>query len=450
MSLATILIVDDEKNILTTLSRALRVEDYDTDVAGSAEVARKKLTTQSYDAMLLDVMMPGLDGISFLRELRAEGVTMPVLVMSGHGTIETAVEATRLGAQDFLEKPISTERLLVSLARCLDLKRLQDENATLKRSVGVDSPLLGESPAMVQLRERIALVADAKASVLILGERGTGKELVARAIHDQGPRAAASLEKLNCAAVPKELVESELFGHEPGAFTGAAKQRKGKFERAHRGTLFLDEVGDMPSAMQAKLLRVLQEGEIERVGGSKTLSVDVRVVAATNRDLSEAMDEGAFRRDLYDRLNVLPLEIPPLRERTGDVPLLAEMFLRVACENNGRAPKRFTDGALAFLSSYAYPGNVRELRNLIERVVILTPGEVVEEADARALFPSQSGRGSSAYRPGVPFRELVEEVERDLLTRALEHHQGHMTKTAADLGLERSHLYKKLKALGLR
>jgi len=275
---------------------------------------------------------------------------------------------------------------------------------------------------------------------------------VARAIHEGSKRAAGALEKLNCAAVPSELIESELFGHEAGAFTGATKQRRGKFERAHGGTLFLDEVGDMPSNMQAKLLRVLQEGELERVGGGDLLKVDVRVVAATNKDLMKAIDEGAFRADLYDRMNVLPLRVPPLRERKEDIPLLASAFLRTACEVNDRRGKTLTDGALKQLSAYDYPGNVRELKNLIERLVILTPGDTVTETDARALLPIGGGgrTGGGYYEPGRPLRSMLEDAERDLVLRALEHNKGHITKTAADLGLERSHLYKKMKALGIK
>jgi len=288
--------------------------------------------------------------------------------------------------------------------------------------------------------------------VLVAGERGTGKELVARAIHLGSKRADGPYEKLNCAAVPAELIESELFGHESGAFTGATKQRKGKFERASGGTLFLDEVGDMPSNMQAKLLRVLQEGEIERVGGSELLNVDVRVVAATNKPLRKEIEEGRFRADLYDRLNVLPLRVPPLRERSEDIGLLAAHFLRQACQNNDRRGKSLSDGAMKLLQKYDYPGNVRELRNLVERIVILTPGDQITETDARALLPIAGGGGGGGgyYRPATALKSIMEEVERDLITRALEHHQGHITNTAADLGLERSHLYKKMKALGVK
>jgi two-component system, NtrC family, nitrogen regulation response regulator NtrX len=452
MTKANVLIVDDEKNILSTLSRALRIEDYEVDVAGSAAIALEKSGTKAYDAILLDVMMPEMDGITMLRRLREQGNEIPVIVMSGHGTIETAVEATRLGAHDFIEKPIASERLLLSLGRALAVHKLEVENEELRQRTGAFDGLIGESAPMRQLREQIQLAASANAAVLITGERGTGKELVARAIHLASKRKNEPLEKLNCAAVPAELIESELFGHEAGAFTGATKQRRGKFERASGGTLFLDEVGDMPSPMQAKLLRVLQEGEIERVGGSGVQNVDVRVVAATNKPLRKEIEEQRFRADLYDRLNVVPLRVPPLRERAEDVPILVSHFLRQACANNDRRGKSISEGALKLLCRYDYPGNVRELRNLIERIVILTPGEQIGEDDARGLLPIAGGGGGGGgyYRPAAPLRDMMDEVERDLITRALEHHQGHITNTAADLGLERSHLYKKMKSLGIK
>ena len=372
-------------------------------------------------------------------------------MMSGHGTIDTAVEATRLGAFTFLEKPIGTERLLLAIRNGLGYAELQAENRELREQAGAADEILGESRSIRALREKVALAADAHASVLIQGERGTGKELVARAIHLGSKRAGKAYEKLNCAAVPAELIESELFGHEQGAFTGATKQRRGKFERASGGTLFLDEVGDMPAAMQAKLLRVLQEGELERVGGSELLEVDVRVVAATNKDLAGEIAEGRFRADLYDRLNVLPLRVPPLRERVGDVALLSATFLERSCRANERRLKTLSAGAQRLLEAYDFPGNVRELRNLVERLVILSPGEAITEGDAKALLPIAGGApGGVAYRPGTALREMVEECERALILASLEHHAGHITNTAADLSLERSHLYKKMKALGIK
>ncbi len=450
MSKAAILVVDDEKNILSTLSRALRLEDFDVDVAGSAEIALEKIQTRAYDAFIVDVNMPGMDGIALLRSLRDAHVEAPVLVMSGQGSIEAAVEATRLGAHDFLEKPIGTDRLLLSLDRALQFTRLANENATLRVRTGESSGLIGESAPMRTLREQISLAASASANVLIMGERGTGKELVAAAVHRSSKRSKAPFEKLNCAAVPSELIESELFGHEAGAFTGATRQRRGKFERATKGTLFLDEVGDMPGPMQAKLLRVLQEGEIERVGGHDCLKVDVRVLAATNKSLKKEIEEGRFRADLFDRLHVVPLRVPSLRERAEDIPLLAAHFLRIACTVNDRRGKSWSDGALQTLAKHDYPGNVRELRNLVERLVILVPHDEIVESDVRAHVGSGANSQGGYYRPGTPLEEMVKAAERDLVLRALEQNQGHITRTAQDLGLERSHLYKKMKALGIR
>jgi DNA-binding NtrC family response regulator len=451
MAAATILVVDDERNILTTVSRALSLEGYDVEVAGSAEIALDKLDKQAFDAILLDVQLPGLDGLAMLDELSRLDITTPVIMMSGHATIEVAMEATRRGAEDFIEKPIGSDRLVLSLKRSLELRELQHENRELRRRYGASESLLGKSPSMNKLREQIALAARSNAQVLILGDRGSGKELVAAAIHGGSARAAGPFEKLNCAAVPEGLIESELFGHEPGAFTGATKQRRGKFERAHGGTLFLDEVGDMPPQMQAKLLRVLQEGEVERVGAGSPTKVDVRVVAATNKSLEAEIQAGRFRADLLDRLNVVPLRVPALAERIEDVPMLTEHFLALACEMHDRPGKKIATGAMQLLEAYPYPGNVRELRNLVERLVILTPDETITEAQARALLPIESGGGSDSYfRPETPLREMLEAAERDLITRALGFRDGHVTKTAADLGLERSHLYKKMRALGIR
>jgi DNA-binding NtrC family response regulator len=333
----------------------------------------------------------------------------------------------------------------------LRLTRAEAEARDLRRAAGASGEFVGESPAIKKLIEQIGRAAKSAASVLVTGERGTGKELVARAIHDISPRAKGPLEKLNCAALPSELIESELFGHEAGAFTGATKQRRGKFERASGGTMFLDEVGDMPLPMQAKLLRVLQEREIERVGGNETIAVDVRVVAATNRDLVAACDSGAFRPDLYDRLNVLPLAIAPLRARRDDIPVLARHFLELATRSNDRRDMRLEDDAIAVLARYSWPGNVRELKNVLERLVILTPDDAIRAEDVTNCLPGGSAaRTAGLYRPGIPFRVLVEEAERVIVQEALAHHAGQMAATARALDLERSHLYKKARALGLR
>jgi DNA-binding NtrC family response regulator len=451
MARAHLLLVDDEPAILTTLQKTLSLEGYAVDVAGGVKVAREKLDKRSYDLCIFDVMLPDGDGLDLLKKIRESKLDIPVIVMSGHGTIDTAVRATKLGALTFLEKPLNTDALLVHVETALRLDRAETEAKDLRAKTGAGGALVGTSSVMLRLAEQIARAAKSQASVLVTGERGTGKELVARAIHELSPRAKGPLEKLNCAALPSELIESELFGHEAGAFTGATKQRRGKFERADRGTLFLDEVGDMPIAMQAKLLRVLQEREIERVGGNETLKVDVRVVAATNKDLVVACDSHAFRPDLYDRLNVVPLHLPPLRARREDIPLLAEHFLGIATKANDRRGMAFDAAALDALAAYSFPGNVRELRNLIERVVILTPDDRISADDVRSCLPgSAPGTPTSLYRPTVPFRVLVEEAERQILKEAMLHHHGQMAATARALDLERSHLYKKCKALGLR
>jgi DNA-binding NtrC family response regulator len=449
MARAHVLVVDDERSILVSLQRALQLEGYAVDVAGGVRVAEEKLAKSAYDLALFDVALPDGDGVSLLERVRAGGNELPVVMMSGHATVDAAVQATRLGAFDFLEKPVSTDRLLVVLENALRLARVESEAKILRAQAG-HGELVGSSRPMTMLREQIDRTARAQATVLVQGERGTGKELVARAIHLASKRARGPLEKMNCAAIPAELFESELFGHEAGAFTGATKQRRGKFERASGGTLFLDEVGDMPIAMQAKLLRVLQEREIERVGGSEVIRVDVRVVAATNRDLGELLENGRFRADLFDRLNVLPLTIPPLRARRDDVPELAAHFLALAVRTNDRPGMRFGPGAVDALAGHGWPGNVRELRNVIERLVILNRDDVIEAADVRACLGEPRAEAGQLFRPGVPFRILSEECERRIVEQALAHHGGSMSATARALGLERSHLYKKCRALGLR
>jgi DNA-binding NtrC family response regulator len=446
-----VLVLDDEPTILTTLQKALTLEGYAVDVAGGIAVAEEKLAKRSYDIALLDVSLPDGDGVALLQRLRTSGNDLPVVMMSGHATIDAAVRAIRLGAIDFLEKPLSTDRLLLVLDNTLRLVRAEAEAKALRTQAGQVGELIGQSRAMLELREQIGRAAKATATVFVTGERGTGKELVARAIHLASRRAKGPLEKMNCAAVPSELIESEMFGHEAGAFTGATKQRRGKFERGSGGTLFLDEVGDMPLAMQAKLLRVLQEREIERVGGNEVIKVDVRVVAATNRDIEASCKTGSFRPDLFDRLNVLPLQLPALRARRDDIPLLAKHFLTLATAANDRPGMHMTGAGIAALVAYSFPGNVRELRNIIERLVILTPDEAIDAEDVKnCLGAPATATPGGLFRPGVPFRVLAEEAERAILEQALAHHGAQMTATARGLGLERSHLYKKCRALGLR
>ena len=446
-----ILVVDDEKNILISLARMLDLEGFQPIVAGGGRVALEKLASTPVDAMLLDVRMPGMSGLEVLASVRGSHPELPVVVMSGHASLELAVQAIQAGARDFMEKPISTDRLLVTLRNALALSCLQTENETLKTRLSERHVLIGGSRAMLRLREDIALAAPSRSRVLVTGENGTGKELVARAIHEGSRRARRPFVKVNCAAIPSELIESELFGHEKGAFTGAHQARKGKFELADGGTLFLDEIGDMRLEVQAKLLRVLQEGEVDRVGGSAPIPVDARVVAATNKDLPAEIAAGRFREDLYYRINVIPIGVPPLRDRTEDIPGLARHFLQVVCEENDRPEKPIEPAALELFVRHAWPGNVRELRNTCERLVILTHGDVVRASDVQRLLPELRPRsGGIGYARDKPLRDMVAEAERELIAAALADHDGHITNAAASLGLERSHLYKKMKSLGIR
>jgi DNA-binding NtrC family response regulator len=370
--------------------------------------------------------------------------------MSGHGSIETVRSAFKLGAFDYLEKPITEkDKLLVAVRNALALRALAEENARLRREAG-PAEMIGGAPAMQRLFELVRRTGPSEGRVLITGENGTGKELVARAIHDGSRRRAGPFVKLNCAAVPAELIESELFGHERGAFTGAVAARKGRFEQADGGTLFLDEVGDMPAAMQAKVLRVLQEGEFERVGGQQTLRCDVRVVAATNRDPAAEVAAGRFREDLYYRLNVVPIHVPPLRERREDIPEMAARFLAEACERNGRRPARLAREAVAALQTHDWPGNVRELRNFVERLAILCDGPEIGAADVAAMLPGARKPRPDRLRAGASFHDLVDEAEREIVLAALAAHADNVSDTARALGLERSHLYKKMRALGIR
>jgi len=459
---ASVLIVDDEKNILLSLNQSLQLAGYRTELAQSGQLALDVLSARPVDAVLLDVRMPDMDGLTALGKMLEARPTLPVIMMSGHGTIDTAVKATQLGARDFLEKPISRERLLVALRNALNLQAVVEELSALKAE-GSAFQMVGKGPAMSRLYELIRRAAPSEGRVLITGENGTGKELVARALHEHSRRKAGPFVKLNCAAVPHELIESELFGHEKGAFTGAVSVRRGKFELAHEGTLFLDEVGDMPASMQAKLLRVLQEGELERVGGSETLKVDVRVVAATNKDLEKEIAAGRFREDLYYRLDVVHLHTPPLRERREDLPELIAAFLGECCARNNKKPLTLTSEAMEPFLAYDYPGNVRELRNLVERLAILCEGPVVSGAEARALVPTPRGLRaepgredaaaalvSVAPRTDRPLRDQVDDAEREIILRTLAATKDNVTEAARVLDLERGHFYKKMKALGIK
>lgn len=447
---ATILVVDDEKNIRLSLSRSLEIEGYQCVTADSVAGALEAVKAEAPDLVMLDVKLPDGDGLDVLRWMKRDHAETPVIVMSGHGTIEMALEAIRAGAHDFVEKPLSTEKMLITIANAVRYQGQRRELKDLRDELRESSELLGRAAAMERLREIIGLAAPSQGRVLITGESGTGKELVARAIHTGSRRAQGPFVKLNCAAIPSELIESELFGHERGAFTGAHQARKGKFELAHKGTLFLDEIGDMRLDVQAKLLRALQEGEIERVGGARTIAVDVRVVAATNQDLPERVADGRFRGDLYYRLAVVPIVVPPLRARREDIPLLATNFVARASTDNAMGPKRLTDDALSELAAFDWPGNVRELKNACERLVILTLEDVIDGGRVRQLLGDVRAVSGGLWRPGVPIRDLLADAEREIIVAALDANGGHMTQTAEALGLERSHLYKKLRALDIK
>jgi DNA-binding NtrC family response regulator len=442
-----VLIVDDDPNTLASLSRAFRLSGYEAVVADSAGAALALLREDRFDIVLSDVVMPGRDGLALLEDLRAAGLSIPVVMISGQANVEMAVRATRLGASDFLEKPISTDKLLLTVENALRLVRLEDENRQLRRRVGRHEAVWA-SEAMRRVMAQVDRVAASESRVCILGETGTGKEVVARAIHERSPRRDRPFVTVNCAAIPSDLIESELFGHEKGAFTGAAMRHAGKFEQAHGSTLFLDEIGDMPPAMQTKLLRVLQEGEIERVGGGRPVLVNVRVLVATHRDLAALVASGGFREDLYHRVFVFPLTLPPLRERPDDIPALVDHFARLVADQNGWRAQAFAPDALEALSTYRWPGNVRELRNVVERLLLLSEGTVTA-ADVRGILPPTPGRLAAAPAADGTLAERVAAFERRELASALERHGYRIAEAARALGLERSHFYKKCQALGL-
>jgi DNA-binding NtrC family response regulator len=446
---ARVLILDDDANTLASLARAFRLAGHEAAVCDNVARALELAKTERFDLILSDVVMPGKDGIALLEDLKALGIAVPTVMMSGQATIEMAVRATRLGAADFLEKPLSTDKLLLTVENALRLARLEEENRDLRRRLGRHQ-LIWSGATMQKVMAQVERVAASETRICILGETGTGKELVARTVHEKSARHAGPFVTLNCAAIPAELMESELFGHEKGAFTGAAARHTGKFEQAHRGTLFLDEIGDMPLAMQAKLLRVLEEGEIERVGGDRPIAVDVRIVVATHRNLEEQVRQGSFRQDLFHRVYVFPLVLPPLRERREEIPALAAHFAAQVAEQNGWKQKAFTPEALEKLAGYGWPGNVRELRNVVERVLLLAASDAVDAATVRLALP-QAAPGTAAAgstRSGT-LAERAEAFEREVLLAELKRHHHHMTNTAKALGLERSHLYKKCQQLGI-
>jgi two-component system, NtrC family, nitrogen regulation response regulator NtrX len=449
---AHLLLIDDDPNTLASLSRAFRLAGHEATVCDNANRAIEILQSQRFDLILSDVVMPGKTGMQLLEELKNSGLQTPVVLISGQANIEMAVKATRLGALDFLEKPLTTDKLLVTVDNALKLTRLEDENRELRQRLGKHE-LVGSGPSMTKLVAQIDRVAASETRICILGETGTGKELVARAIHEKSPRHENAFITLNCAAIPAELIESELFGHEKGAFTGATARHTGKFEQAEGGTLFLDEIGDMPLAMQAKLLRVLEEGEVERVGGDKPIKVNVRVIVATHRNLEELVKKNEFRADLFHRVYVFPLSLPPLRERKEDFPALVAHFAKQVAKQNGWKEKLFSEEAIVELRRYPWPGNVRELRNIVERLVLLSSEDTVIDDDVCLALPAgelSATASSNAPAPGQgTLEQRTEAFEREVLLAEIRRHNFHMTNVARALGLERSHLYKKCQQLGI-
>jgi two-component system nitrogen regulation response regulator NtrX len=438
-----VLVVDDEPSILLEVAGALK-RHYDVLTATSAEEAERVLGQEHLDLLLTDLRLPGKDGIALLEAAKAAAPDLPVVLLSGHGTIEDAVKAIRLGAADFLEKPFGPERLQVTVERALELRALRRENARLRERVGGVDDMVGKSKVVDQIRGEIAKVAKSDAKVLVTGESGAGKELVARAIHRLSARSRGPFEKLNCAALPKDLVESELFGYEKGAFTGAVQMKRGRLEAADGGTLFLDEVGDMSLETQAKFLRAIETGEIERLGATKTIAVDTRIVSATNKDLPAEIQAARFREDLYYRLNVVPIHVPPLRSRREDVPLLVDHFVAMFGAEHGRPRRVVTPEAMERLSRYGWPGNIRELKNLIERLLIMTDGETIGPADVEEALPADSDEG-----PPSEIKAARDRAERDTILSTLRQCDWNVSEAARRLGMDRGFLHRKIKRYGL-
>lgn len=446
----TILIVDDEESICQSLGGVLADDGYEILTAGSGEEALKVVEEEMLSLVLLDIWLPGIDGIETLKIIKSEHPQLRVVMMSGHGTIETAVKATKLGAFDFIEKPLSLEKVLLIVKHALDITQLEEENVLLKQKVTHEYELTGNSDSIAELKETISLVAPTNAWILIMGENGTGKELVARSIHRQSKRVHKPFVEVNCAAIPEELIESELFGHEKGSFTGATEKKRGKFDLAHEGTIFLDEVADMSLKAQAKVLRILQEKKYERVGGTKLIATDVRVLAATNKDLEKEMEEGRFRQDLFYRLNVIPLRVPPLRDRKEDTPLLVKRFLKDFSLKEGEVEKTITGEALAILMRHGWPGNVRELKNIVERLIIMKVGNVIEADDIPPFMKKEQTPEPEIVEDAMgSLREAKIAFEKQYIAGKLKEYDGNVSRTAEAIGLERSNLHRKIRAYGL-
>lgn len=445
MTKALVMIVDDEEGIRETLSGILEDEGYETITASSGEEAVRKTKEIVPDIVILDVWMTGMDGVQTLQELKASNPDIPVIIISGHANIEIAVKATKMGAYDLLEKPLSMEKVLLSVDRALEKRTLQLENRMLRENLTRKSKLVGDSARMRQLKEQIKMAGQSNGRVLILGESGAGKELVAQMLHESSPRAGGPFIEVNCAAIPQELIESELFGHEKGSFTGAFERKKGKFELAHNGTLFLDEIGDMSLQTQAKVLRIIETQEFQRVGGSKNIKVDVRIISATNKDLAQEVKEGNFREDLYFRLNVIPLRVPSLKERADDIPALVDYFLDLFAAEYGQQKKEITDEAIKLLQKYAWPGNIRELKNVMERLVIMTPSKTITGVDI--FMPEATG---SDYFSFSTLKDARDAFERDFIIKKLDENAWNISKTAEVLDMERSNLHRKIKAYDIK
>jgi two-component system nitrogen regulation response regulator NtrX len=446
---AQILIVDDERNVRATLKSVLEDEGYAVEDVASGEEALSAIKRGSFDLVLLDIWLPGMDGLEVLEQVGADGTNAVVVMISGHGSVETAVRATKLGAFEFIEKPLSLDRVLLVISNGLKQKRLEDENRRLRAEMQDRFEMVGENETIQSLRRQIERAAPSNGRVLIYGENGTGKELVARRIHMLSKRAAAPFVEINCAAIPDELIESELFGHVEGAFTGAVFDKRGKFELADGGTLFLDEIGDMSLRTQSKVLRVLQEQTFQPVGSTESIQVDVRVIAATNKDLQEEIGADRFREDLYYRVNVIPFNVPPLRARRDDIPLLAEHFLSEAAEEYGEGAKRLTPEASARLTAFNWPGNVRQLKNVCERLMIMASGDEVTEVDLEPIFGFNAPTEDGSPEADLPLREARDLFERRFILTKLREHGGNVKRTAQALSIERSHLYRKMKAYGI-
>ena len=440
-----ILIIDDEREICESIKMILEYEDYEVEFTTSSKEGLVKIKDDDYDALLLDIQMPEMSGFEVLKKIQDNQISIKVIMISAHSSLENAIKATKLGAFDFVEKPIDRDKILISIRNAVEQSSLLKENKKLKDDLGEESEILGSSDVIKNIMDTIKRVATTDARVLITGENGTGKELVARALHQYGNRTKKDLVEVNCAAIPNELIESELFGHEKGSFTGAVKQRIGKFEQATGGDLFLDEIGDMSLQAQAKVLRAIEDGKIERVGGGAKISVDVRIIAATNKELKKEIDAGNFREDLFHRLNVIPIEIPPLRERKEDIPILIEHFATKICDKNKFPHKTFDKKAIELLQKLPWTGNVRELRNLIERIVIMVPSVEISEKNIVNLIPHSDSNMDDLLNVTNSFQEFKEKSERAFILKQLEANAWNISKTADILGIQRSHLYSKMK-----